>query len=213
MPTGLKLAPFLAPMPCSDRAALRKKLGLAESDLALTYIGRLAREKNVSELMAFLPAAPREVKLLLVGDGPYRSELENEVRTRGLADRVTFAGMVEPARVADYYKAGDVFVSASQSETQGLTYIEAMAAGLPLLCRRDDCLNGVLSPNENGFAYTTETEFLSAVGALQSAGLRERLGAAAQALAADRFSEEGFARDALAVYEGCLVRAAEASAA
>lgn len=213
VPTGLKLAPFLAPMPCSDRAALRKKLGLAESDLTLIYIGRLAREKNISELLAFLPAAPREVKLLLVGDGPYRSELENEVRTRGLADRVIFAGMVEPARVADYYKAGDVFVSASQSETQGLTYIEAMAAGLPLLCRRDDCLNGVLSPNENGFAYTTETEFLSAIGALQSAGLRERLGAAAQALAADRFSEEGFARAALAVYEGCLVRAAEASAA
>ena len=148
-----------------------------------------------------------------MGDGPYRSELENEVRTRGLADRVIFAGMVEPARVADYYKAGDVFVSASQSETQGLTYIEAMAAGLPLLCRRDDCLNGVLSPNENGFAYTTETEFLSAVSALQSAALRKQLGAAAQTLAADRFSEDGFARAALAVYEGCLARAAEVSAA
>ena len=160
-----------------------------------------------------MPAAPREVKLLLVGDGPYRSGLENEVRTRGLADRVIFAGMVEPARVADYYKAGDVFVSASQSETQGLTYIEAMASGLPLLCRQDDCLNGVLSPNGNGFAYTAETEFLSAVSALQSAALRKQLGAAAQTLAVDRFSEEEFARAALAVYEGCLARTAGASAA
>lgn len=213
VPTGLKLVPFLAPMPRFDRGTMRKKLGLAERDLALTYIGRLAREKNISELLAFLPAAPREVKLLLVGGGPYRHELENEVRMRGLADRVIFAGMVEPAQVADYYKAGDVFVSASQSETQGLTYIEAMASGLPLLCRRDDCLNGVLSPGENGFAYTTEEEFLSEIKALQSAALRKQLGAAAQMLAAERFSEEGFARAALAVYKSCLARTMGADAA
>lgn len=56
VPTGRKLAPFLTAMPRADRAALRKKLGLAESDLALTYIGRLAKEKNISELLAFLPA-------------------------------------------------------------------------------------------------------------------------------------------------------------
>lgn len=213
VPTGLKLVPFLAPMPRFDRGTMRKKLGLAERDLALTYIGRLAREKNISELLAFLPAAPREVKLLLVGGGPYRHELENEVRMRGLADRVIFAGMVEPAQVADYYKAGDVFVSASQSETQGLTYIEAMASGLPLLCRRDDCLNGVLSPGENGFAYTTEEEFLSEIKALQSAALRKQLGAAAQMLAAERFSEEGFARAALVVYKSCLARTMGADAA
>ena len=213
VPTGLKLAPFLAPMPRSDRAALRKKLGLAESDIALTYIGRLAKEKNIGELLTFLPAAPQNVKLLLVGDGPYRHGLEAEVRQLGLEDNVIFAGMVEPARVADYYKASDVFVSASQSETQGLTYIEAMASGLPLLCRRDDCLNGVLSPGENGFAYTTEETFLSAVKALQSTTLRKRLGAAAQMLAANRFSDEDFAHAALAVYESCLARTAEASAA
>lgn len=141
---------------------------------------------------------PQNVKLLLVGDGPYRHELENEVQARGLASKVIFAGMVEPARIADYYKAGNVFVSASQSETQGLTYIEAMASGLPLLCRRDDCLNGVLSPDKNGFAYTTEKEFLSAVRALQSTALREQLGAAAQTLA---------------VYQRCLARAAGAAAA
>ena len=156
---------------------------------------------------------PQNVKLLLVGDGPYRHELENEVQARGLAGKVIFAGMVEPARIADYYKAGNVFVSASQSETQGLTYIEAMASGLPLLCRWDECLNGVLAPDENGFAYTTKKELLSVVRALQSTALREQLGAAAQTLAADRFAEESFARAALAVYQCCLARAAGAAAA
>lgn len=77
---GLKLDAFLAPLPPAERSALRAKLGLAEDDLALTFVGRLAKEKNVSELLAFLPAAPRNVKLLLVGDGPCRHELEARER-------------------------------------------------------------------------------------------------------------------------------------
>ena len=158
MPTGLKLDAFLAPLPPAERSALRAKLGLGADDLALTFVGRLAKEKNVSELLAFLPAAPRNVKLLLVGDGPCWHELEAQARERGLTDRVLFAGMAAPERVADCYKAGDVFVSASRSETQGLTYLEAMASGLPLLCREDDCLKGVLSPGENGFSYTARAE-------------------------------------------------------
>ena len=210
---GLKLDAFLAPLPPAERSALRAKLGLGADDLALTFVGRLAKEKNVSELLAFLPAAPRNVKLLLVGDGPCWHELEAQARERGLTDRVLFAGMAAPERVADCYKAGDVFVSASRSETQGLTYLEAMASGLPLLCREDDCLKGVLSPGENGFSYTTEAGFSAAVRALQSAALRRRLGTAAQALAEARFSEAGFARAALAVYESCLAGAMGARAA
>ena len=214
---GLKLDAFLAPLPPAERSALRAKLGLGADDLALTFVGRLAKEKNVSELLAFLPAflpaAPRNVKLLLVGDGPCRHELEAQARERGLTDRVLFAGMAAPERVADCYKAGDVFVSASRSETQGLTYLEAMASGLPLRCREDDCLKGVLSPGENGFSYTTEAGFSAAVRALQSAALRRRLGTAAQALADARFSEAGFARAALAVYESCLAGAMGARAA
>lgn len=207
VPTGLKLDAFLTPLPSPERNALRARLGFAEDDLVLTFVGRLAQEKNISELLSFLPAAPQNTKLLLVGDGPYRHELETEVRKRGPEDRVLFAGMADPRQVADYYKTGDIFVSASQSETQGLTYIEAMACGLPLLCRADDCLKGVLIPQENGFAYTTGAEFSAAVHALEDAGLRRQLGAAAQALASRRFSEDGFARAALAVYESCLAGA------
>ncbi|EKC55400.1 glycosyl transferase, group 1 family, partial [human gut metagenome] len=68
--------------------------------------------------------------------------------------------MVSPAEVASYYPAGDLFVSASTSETQGLTYAEALAAGLPLLCRRDQCLRAVVEEGKNGWQYRTEEEFL-----------------------------------------------------
>ena len=58
-----------------------------------------------------------------------------------------------------YYQLGDLFVSASTSETQGLTYLEAAANGLPLLCRRDPCLDGVILEGQNGYEYEAEEEF------------------------------------------------------
>ena len=130
VPTGLKMGAFLAPLPPEKRTVLRRALGLREGDLALTYIGRLAQEKSIGELLRFLPDTPQNVRLLLVGDWPYREKLEAQVRELGIAGRVIFSGMAAPERVADYYKVGDIFVSASRSETQGLTYIEAMASGL-----------------------------------------------------------------------------------
>ena len=71
--------------------------------------------------------------------------------------------MVDPSEVQDYYQLGDVFVSASTSETQGLTYIEAAANRLPLLCRKDPCLTDVIREGDNGFQYTCEQEFLDAL--------------------------------------------------
>ena len=68
--------------------------------------------------------------------------------------------MVNPKEVQNYYQLGDIFVSASTSETQGLTYIEASANGLPLLCRRDPCFDEVLYEGENGYTYEDEKSFV-----------------------------------------------------
>ena len=68
--------------------------------------------------------------------------------------------MVEPTEVQKYYKLGDVFVSASTSETQGLTYVEAAANGLPLVCRADLCLKGIIYEGQNGYEYTCKKDFL-----------------------------------------------------
>ena len=69
--------------------------------------------------------------------------------------------MVPPALVREYYQLADVFVSASTSETQGLTYVEAAANALPLLCRKDDCLNDVIEEGINGYQYETKEQFLA----------------------------------------------------
>ena len=88
---------------------------------------------------------------MIVGSGPYLETLRKKAVELGVTESVIFTGMVSPVEVASYYPAGDLFVSASTSETQGLTYAEALAAGLPLLCRRDECLRAVVEEGKNGW--------------------------------------------------------------
>ena len=103
--------------------------------------------------MKELVKTEEHIKLLIVGGGPARESLEALTEELGLCDYVTFVGMVKPEDVKTYYRLGDVFVCASTSETQGLTYIEAAASGLPLICRKDPCLYGVLEEGGNGYSY------------------------------------------------------------
>lgn len=157
VPSGINLAAFAGK---GEREQVRARYGVQPQETLLLYLGRLAREKNVAELLTLAAQAP-DVRLLLVGDGPARGDLEAQATVLHLNERVQFAGMVAPENVAQYYQAGDLFVSASTSETQGLTYGEALASGLPLLCRADPCLQGVVTPGENGWTYENAAQFLA----------------------------------------------------
>ena len=164
VPSGIRLAQHKQVISPAQRAAGRQALGIGDDDLVLLNLGRLGTEKNLDELIRFFAETDRDhLFFLIVGDGPAREALEKHAAALGIADRVVFTGMVPPAQVQQYYQLGDVFVSASTSETQGLTYVEAAANGLPLLCRRDPCLQGVLEEGKNGFSYTDLPEFLHAL--------------------------------------------------
>ena len=160
IPTGIPLGRFAAPVSDAVLDRLRRRLGIPAENRILVYVGRLAKEKNLEELLecrAALGRAP--VTLLLVGDGPARPALEERAAALGLAaPAAVFAGMAAPEEVPLYYRLGDVFVSASSSETQGLTYLEALAAGTPAVCRADPCLNGVIENGVNGWQYETGRE-------------------------------------------------------
>lgn len=205
-PSGLRLDAFRrAPNP-EERDGLRRSLGIAPDEPVLLYVGRLGREKNAEELITLLSQtqAPRP-RLLLVGDGPYRPLLEAEAQVRGVEKSAVFAGMVPPHCVAQYYHIGDIFVSASRSETQGMTYMEAMAAGLPLLCRDDPCLQGVIQNGGNGFVYRSPEEFRKALSTLLSdTALRRTMGERAREAAFSRYSAESFARGVLDIYRQTL---------
>ena len=162
VPSGIALQQHKARITEEERQQRRSALGIAEDHLVLINLGRLGTEKNLSELIALFAAVKGQcgrLTLLMVGDGPARKELEELAARLGVAEHVIFTGMVPPAEVHKYYQLGDIFVSASTSETQGLTYVEAAANGLPLLCRRDPCLDGVLVEGCNGFEYEAQSEF------------------------------------------------------
>ena len=125
VPSGIDLGRFRQEPDPWRMAVLRSSLDIPPENLVLVSVGRLAEETNLDELLALraeLGNAP--VTLLLVGDGPDCVRLEGAAAGLGLtAPDVVFAGMVPAEQVADWYQLGDLFVSASTSETQGLTYV------------------------------------------------------------------------------------------
>lgn len=199
IPTGIERERFLPRN--KEREAVREKLGIPNGYTVLISVGRLAKEKNCEELLQAISKFRQErVMLLFVGDGPCRGELEEQVRQLDLKNQVIFTGMVPPKEVGSYYHAGDLFVSASSSETQGLTYLEAISASLPLLCRQDTCLNGVLLNGVNGWQYKTREEFSERLKLfLDDHEIRKRMSCEAIRIS-EQFSVSSFAENAETVY-------------
>lgn len=208
VPSGIDLRRFQRPPVPGCRASLLAALDIPRENLVLVSVGRLAAEKNLDELLRFRAAmGDRAVTLLLVGDGPYRAQLEREAADLGLrAPQVVFAGMVPPQQVAEWYQLGDLFVSASSSETQGLTYVEALAAGVPALCRADPCLSGVIRDGENGWQFRDFSDFMSKLETFRAhPELRRALSEQAAASARD-YSAEEFARRVEGIYLAQIAR-------
>ena len=208
VPTGIDLRKFALPADAGRRASLRQALGIPTAQFVLLYVGRLAEEKNIEELLACQASLARpDVTLLLVGGGPYRSVLEQRVRELGIESSVVFAGMVPPDQIAEYYRAGDLFVSASSSETQGLTYLEALSSGLPALCRKDSCLEGVLEDGVNGWQFENTLDFRARLDLfLSDESLRRHMARQAEDLAQRRFSASVFANRVTGVYTEAIRR-------
>lgn len=214
IPTGINLEKF-APTRYSsgEIAAVKAEYGLMDTDKVLLYIGRISKEKNLVEILQglqeYLPRHPN-VKFLLVGDGPDRKNIQSLTHSLGMECQVMFAGEKPWERIGLYYQLGDVFISASQSETQGLTFIEALAAGLPLIARADPCLDHVLDDGVNGFAFTDKSGFLSALeAALSNDTILQNMSKAA-IRSAETFTAEAFARSVEGVYKETLLYREEA---
>lgn len=163
IPTGLSFERFQKPIDGEFTQNIRAKFQIPYDAPVLVTLGRVAREKNIDFLIKQMnhpSIRSRNIHLMIIGDGPDRERLESLAHTLRLNHFVHFTGMVTPNEVGKYYRLGNAFVSASTSETQGLTYIEAMACGLPLLCQKDECLDGVLVSGENGYFFETAEEFV-----------------------------------------------------
>lgn len=150
LPTGVELERFEQ----ADGGATRKELGIAEGAPVLVHVGRLAREKNLPFLMRAclkVLAEADEAHFIVAGEGKNKEELEKMAKEAGeVSRRVHFLGRREGRALADTYAAGDLFVFASKSETQGMVIAEAMAAGTPVVALEADGVRDILEDDVNG---------------------------------------------------------------
>ncbi len=159
IPSGINLNKFLTPDESKVNNLLNKYR--LEDKNVLIYVGRISKEKNIAQVIDYFNKLDdEEAVFLVVGDGPELPELKKRVEKYKLKNSIIFTGMVPWTEVENYYALGDIFVSASTSETQGLTYAEALASGLPLLVKSDDCLENVLIYGKNGIGFNSCEEFV-----------------------------------------------------
>ena len=147
--------------------------------------------------------------MVIVGDGPDKKNLEKMVKKLNLSDRIIFTGRISSIDIWKYYAAGDIFVSASTFEVHSMCYLEALTNGLPLLCREDKALFGVLEHGENGFVYNSEEEYIDYAYKLMNDNRVRKKMANCSYKKAEKFSSDVFAASILKVYNEVINKEVE----
>ena len=167
IPTGIDLAKFERPEIGPEQLrVLREKLGIKEDEKMLLSLSRVSYEKNIQAVLAAFSEVLKEelkVKLVVAGDGPYLDNLKEQAFQLNIQDSVIFTGMIAPSETALYYKAADFFISASTSETQGLTYLESLASKTPVIAHGNPYLDNLITDKMFGTLYYQERDLAGAI--------------------------------------------------
>lgn len=176
-----------------------------QNKFVVTFLGRIAPEKSVDlliEAMKDIVKKNSNICLMIVGGGPQLTELKELVHQYHLDDFVFFTGPKESHLVPSYYHASHLFVSASITETQGLTFIEAMASGIPVLARHDKNLEGVIVDGRNGFFFQDKDDLVDKIINLSQTDLTTlSLNAIEDA---NQYSSENFYKKIIQTYQKAL---------
>lgn len=160
-----------------EKSRIRKSLNLKYDDFLATFCGRLGKEKNVDTLLNYWAKAIKtddRYKLLIIGDGPAKKELQLQAKSLGISDSVRFAGKVSHQKLPPYYRASDIYVTASLSDTNSISMLEGMSAGLPVLHISDPLNKGQVVDGVNGFIYNNPSEFSQKLRLYKNLGDSER---------------------------------------
>ncbi|HWQ69201.1 MAG TPA: glycosyltransferase [Patescibacteria group bacterium] len=199
IPTGIE--PPVEPEESKTR--IRRRLGVSKDGPVLLYVGRLAREKNLELLLRAVHSVTRvvpDITLLVVGEGDEQHSLQQLAAHLGIADHVRFVGPVPHQAVGCWYRASDLFVFPSVSETQGLVVLEAMAHRLPVLAVRSVGTSDFIVDGVSGaLANDAEDDFIQRLLTLLHDGT---------SLA--RYAEQGRVRAMQMTAEASAVRLLEA---
>jgi len=203
IPTGLELNHF-ADVEDKDVQAVKDEYGL-NGKFTVLFLGRIAAEKSIDWLLKAAAKARTGVpnlQVMIVGGGPSLDDLKDQAEALGISEITTFTGPKFMTEVPAYYHAADLFVTSSVTETQGLTIIEAMAAGLPVLARYDQNFENVVLDGENGYFYETIDELADKITALSAEDLTPLQDKARRH--AHHFSSETFYDKMFSVYQRAI---------
>jgi glycosyltransferase involved in cell wall biosynthesis len=204
--TGIEPASFEA----GDRVAFRSRYKISQQRPTLLFVGRVAHEKNIGFLLKVLDRVRSEINdilLVIAGEGPARESLEREVQELGLGDNTLFIGYLDRhTELNNCYRAADIFVFSSRTETQGLVLLEAMAQGVPVVSTAELGTRDVLQDGVGVWiAQEDVADFAGKIVKMsQDAGVRKSLGDAGHGYALE-WSASKQAQRMLSFYQSILI--------
>lgn len=208
IPTGIDTSAFAKSSFSKEHiAALKLSYSIDPEVPVILFLGRIAKEKSIDVIIRAMPALLSKIPnavLLIVGDGPERGNLEDLANTLQLSSHVIFAGAKPWVEIGQYYQLADVFVSASQSETQGLTFAEAMAGGIPVVAKKDPSLEGFVMDGKNGLLFEEDDTLADTLFTILSDESLQKKYAKASLETVASLSVEAFADQVEAVYNNVL---------
>lgn len=206
IPSGINIERFFEENVQKDKVEqIKEKYGITKDDFTVIFVGRLAPEKNIEFLLnaqkKLIEKKIFNIKLLIVGDGPDKENYINISRKLNIFDKVIFTGKIPQEEIQNYYQCADAFVTASNSETQGLTVIEAMAAGVVPICINDMAFMEML-PNKS--LFSNQNEYINKLITFSTdENLRKEYKLEIRKKA-EEYSSKSYAQKVLRVYNGVL---------
>jgi glycosyltransferase involved in cell wall biosynthesis len=192
-----------------DREGVRKKYNIENDETLLFVMTRLTDEKNVEFLVdAIMPVLKKNdrAKFMICGEGNLKEALMKKIFEAGLQEKTVFVGIVSDSEKKNYYAAGDIFIYASKSETQGMILTEAMYSGLPIVAVRATGVKDIVENGKTGFLVPEDVqEFGKAVQKLiDGENLKREFSEEAEKVAREKYTAEVCARKMIEVYENAI---------
>ncbi len=187
-----------------DTLALKTSLGLEADTPVILSLGRVAKEKSIDVILRALPKLFEKIpaaRMVIVGDGPEKENLEQLAKELEIGHKVLFIGAKPWAEIGKYYQIGTVFCSASVSETQGLTFAEAMAGGIPVIAKKDESIENIIEHNKTGLLFETEEDLTEKLYLLLSTPALQKRLSDASLNKMELLSVEAFAEHMEQLYE------------
>ncbi|MCR5353518.1 MAG: glycosyltransferase [Clostridiales bacterium] len=199
IPTGIDFSELGAERR-SEIPQTRKELGIPGDAKVVIFLGRVSSEKNLDELAEFFAEYVKthdNTYFLSVGDGPSKETLKKKIKKLGIENKAVIHDGVPHSEIRKYYDAADVFASASMSETQGLTFYEALYCNLPVIAKDRRCLEDAITEGQNGAFFDDEESFIRALDSV----IDVKNGKENSKQLPECFESEKFASSVLKLYE------------